>query len=127
MRVKTRGFTIGELIIVLTILVVICSFVYVPVRMVLSQTRFMDGARSVQMDLAKARLDALETGKIHIVRWNFVKYTFYPNGKIEGPEEFDYYKDDQPYICRIMVNRLTGRTKLGRLQVEEENERDRRP
>ena len=67
---RSRGaYTLMELIIVLAILVAVVSLGWPALRRLSYKARLQDAARQVRTALVRARLDAIESGRVHLFRY----------------------------------------------------------
>jgi type II secretory pathway pseudopilin PulG len=64
----TGGFTLIEVLLVLGLLVVMAAFVWPSLSSPLATTRLREGARGVCTEIARARLRAIETGNVLVLR-----------------------------------------------------------
>jgi prepilin-type N-terminal cleavage/methylation domain-containing protein len=71
-----RGFTLSEMLVVLGILVVITAVAQPAIRATLSDNRLRSAAKQVRVELAKARLKAVQSGVAQRFRYQVGKNRF---------------------------------------------------
>lgn len=71
-----RGFTLSEMLVVLGILVVITAVAQPAIRATLSDNRLRSAAKQVRVELAKARLKAVQSGVAQRFRYQLGKNRF---------------------------------------------------
>jgi prepilin-type N-terminal cleavage/methylation domain-containing protein len=73
---QRRGFTLSEMLVVLGILVVITAVAQPAIRATLSDNRLRSAGRQVRIELAKARLKAVQSGVAQRFRYQLGKNRF---------------------------------------------------